>query len=96
MQLNISGHHVEITDALKIHAQSKLKKIKQHFNQVMNIHMVLEVDKNIQKAEATLHISGHDLFARAEGDDMYHSINELAKKLDAQVAKYKEKMQKHH
>ena len=96
MQLNISGHHVEVTQALRDHAHSKLQKIKQHFNQVMNINLVLEVEKNIQKAEATIHISGQDLFAHVSSDDMYHSINELVKKLDAQVYKYKEKIQKHH
>lgn len=99
MQLNISGHHIELTQALKEHAHSKLIKIKKHFKQVMNINLVLEVEKtaqNPQKAEATIHISGQDLFAKVASDDMYHSINELVKKLDAQVQKHKDKIQKHH
>lgn len=95
MQLNISGHHIEVTQALKDHASSKLQKLKQHFNQVMNVNMVLEVEGSVQKAEATVHISGHDLFAQVESSDMYHSINDLVKKLDAQIHKYKDKIQKH-
>ncbi len=96
MQLNISGHHIEITPALKAHAQKKLQKIKQHFNQVININLLLEVDNGNQTAEATLHIGGYDLFAKAQSSDMYQSINSLVKKLDAQVIKYKNKLQNHH
>ena len=71
MQLNISGHHLDITPALKQHTNQKLSKIKHHFDQVMNINMILEVQKDVQTAEATIHVRGADLFAKAESNDMF-------------------------
>jgi putative sigma-54 modulation protein len=95
MQINISGHHLEITDAIKKHSEEKLAKIKHHFDQVININMILEVEKDAQIAEATIHISGADLFAKAESSDMYASIDQMVNKLDAQIRKHKEKLNDH-
>ena len=95
MQLNISGHHLDITPALKQHTNQKLSKIKHHFDQVMNVNMILEVQKDVQSAEATIHVSGADLFAKAESDDMYASIDKLINKLDSQILRYKEKLHSH-
>ena len=74
MQLSISGHHLDITEAIKQHSIEKLSKIKHHFDHLININMILGVDKDVQKAEATIHISGADLFAKAESDNLYVSI----------------------
>jgi putative sigma-54 modulation protein len=95
MQLNISGHHLDITNAIKQHAQEKLEKIKHHFDHVININMILEIDNHEQKAEATIHVSGADLFAKASSDDMYTSIDQMVNKLDVQVRKHKEKLNNH-
>jgi len=95
MQLNLSGHHLDITSPIKQHASDKLTKIKHHFDSIMNVNMILEVQKDIQKAEATIHISGADLFAKAESNDMYVSIDKLINKLDTQIIKYKEKLHNH-
>ena len=95
MQLNISGHHLDITPALKQHTNQKLSKIKHHFDQVMNINMILEVQKDVQTAEATIHVSGADLSAKAESDDMYASIDKLINKLDSQILRHKEKLHSH-
>lgn len=95
MQLSISGHHLDITDAIKQHAEEKLSKIKHHFDHLININMILEVEKDVQKAEASIHISGADLFAKAESEDMYVSIDRMVNKLDAQVRKHKEKLNEH-
>lgn len=95
MQLNISGHHLDITEAIKRHSTEKLSKIKHHFNHVININMILEVEKDVQKAEATLHVSGADLFAKAQSKDMYASIDQMVNKLDAQIRKHKEKLNNH-
>ncbi|CAB5500562.1 Ribosome hibernation promoting factor Hpf [uncultured Gammaproteobacteria bacterium] len=95
MQLSISGHHLDVTEAIKQHAEEKLSKIKQHFDRLININMILEVEKGVQKAEATIHVSGADLFAKSESDDMYVSIDQLVNKLDAQVRKHKEKLNNH-
>ncbi|MBA5249851.1 MAG: ribosome-associated translation inhibitor RaiA [Gammaproteobacteria bacterium] len=95
MQLSISGHHLDITDAIKQHAEEKLSKIKHHFDHLININMILEVDKGVQKAEASIHVSGADLFAKAESEDMYVSIDKMVNKLDVQVKKHKEKLNNH-
>jgi putative sigma-54 modulation protein len=95
MQLNISGHHLDITPALRQHSNEKLSKIKHHFNQVINVNMILEVQKDIQMAEATIHLRGADLFAKAQSSDMYVSIDQLINKLDSQIIKHKEKLHSH-
>ena len=95
MQLHISGHHLDITQAIKQHTNEKLSKIKHHFDNVMNVNMILEVQKDVQKAEATIHLSGADLFAKAQSTDMYVSIDQLINKLDSQIIKHKEKLHNH-
>lgn len=95
MQLSISGHHLDITEAIKQHSIEKLSKIKHHFDHLININMILEVEKDVQKAEATIHISGADLFAKAESDNLYVSIDQMVNKLDSQIKKHKEKLNDH-
>ena len=95
MQLNLSGHHLDITASLREHTSDKLSKIKHHFENVMNVNMTLEVQKDVQKAEATIHIRGADLFAKAQSTDMYVSIDQLVNKLDSQLIKHKEKLHNH-
>ena len=95
MQLNISGHHLDITPSLKQHTNEKLSKIKHHFDNVMNVNMILEVQKDVQTAEATIHVRGADLFAKAQSNDMYVSIDQLINKLDTQIIKHKEKLHNH-
>ena len=95
MQLNISGHHLDITEAIKQYSLAKLSKIEHQFDQVININMILEVEKDVQKAEATIHVSGADLFAKAESFDLYNSIDQMVNKLDAQIRKHKEKLNDH-
>ena len=95
MQLNLSGHHLDITSSIRQHTSDKLIKIKHHFDNIMNVNMTLEVQKDLQKAEATIHVSGADLFAKAESNDMYASIDQLINKLDSQIIKHKEKLNNH-
>ena len=95
MQLNLSGHHLDITSSIRQHTSDKLIKIKHHFDNIMNVNMTLEVQKDLQKAEATIHVSGADLFAKAQSSDMYVSIDQLINKLDSQIIKHKEKLHNH-
>ena len=95
MQLNLSGHHLDITSSIRQHTSDKLTKIKHHFGNIMNVNMTLEVQKDLQKAEARIHVSGADLFAKAESNDMYASIDQLINKLDSQIIKHKEKLHNH-
>ncbi|MAT83953.1 MAG: ribosomal subunit interface protein [Gammaproteobacteria bacterium] len=97
MQLSISGHHVDVTDALKSYVEDKLSKLERHFDQITNVHVVLSVEKVKQRAEATIHVSGAELFADADSDDMYAAIDALTDKLDRQILKHKEKLvERHH
>ncbi|OUS31717.1 ribosomal subunit interface protein [Gammaproteobacteria bacterium 45_16_T64] len=95
MQLNISGHHVEVTDALKEYVSGKLEKLENHSADIISIKAILSLEKTRQKAEATIHVRGADLFANAEHEDMYAAIDLLSDKLDRQVIKHKEKAQAH-
>jgi putative sigma-54 modulation protein len=96
MQINLSGHHVEITTALREYVNSKMERLERHFDQVTDIHVVLDVEKLRHKAEATMHISGGDIFADAVEENMYAAIDSLVDKLDRQLKKHKEKITDHH
>ncbi len=91
MQLNITGHHVELTESLKEYVSSKLQKLERHFDHISNVQVTLSVQKVRKIAEATLHISGADIHATAEQEDMYAAIDLLVDKLDRQILKHKEK-----
>jgi len=95
MQINITGHHIDVTDALRSYVSEKLDKIERHFDHVTNVHVILTVEKQSQKAEATVHVSGADLFAQHDSEDMYASIDGLVDKLDRQIVKHKEKIGSH-
>jgi putative sigma-54 modulation protein len=96
MQINLTGHHVDVTPPLRDYVNNKLERLERHFDHVTNIHVVLSVEKLRHKAEATLHVSGGNLFADAVQEDMYAAIDSLIDKLDRQVKKYKEKITDHH
>ncbi|RKZ35826.1 MAG: ribosome-associated translation inhibitor RaiA [Gammaproteobacteria bacterium] len=96
MQINLSGHHVDITPALKEYVSSKFTRLERHFDRVTNAHVILSVEKKRQKAEATIHVTGGNLFAEAVDEDMYAAIDALADKLDRQVKRHKEKLTDHH
>lgn len=96
MQLEITGHHLEVTDSMSAYIREKSDRLKRHFDKVMNIHFILEVEKQRHKAEATLHVSGNHIFADAHADDMYAAIDSLVDKLDRQIVKHKEKLKNHH
>jgi len=95
MQVNLSGHHVEITDSMRNYVNEKIEKLDRHFDQALDIHVVLTVEKLRHKAEATLHVSGINLHADDVQEDMYAAIDGLVDKLDRQGKKYKEKLKSH-
>ena len=96
MQLNLTGHHVEITPALREYVRTKLSRLERHFDQVTDIHCVLTVEKLRHRAEATVNIAGGKLFADAIEEDMYAAIDGMIDRLDRQVRKHKEKIKDHH
>ena len=95
MQITISGHHVEVTPPLREYVLSKFERLQRHFDRITNTDVTLVVEKLVQKAEATGHVSGADIFATAESEDMYAAIDLLADKLDRQLIKHKEKQRRH-
>lgn len=96
MQLNLTGHHVEITSPLRAYVNEKFERLSRHFDHVLNGHVILTVEKLAQKAEASLHVSGNNIYADATDGDMYAAIDALVDKLDRQVVKHKEKIKDHH
>ena len=96
MQISITGHHVEITEALRTYVESKFNRLERHFDKMTNIHVILGVEKERQKAEATIHVNRGNIFANDENDDMYAAIDGMIDKLDRQLKKHKEKLSDHH
>lgn len=96
MNLQISGHHLEITPAIRDYATGKLERVTRHFDNVIDVNVILSVDKLKQKAEVTVHLSGKDVHVEAVEEDLYAAIDSLADKLDRQIQKHKQKLQDHH
>ena len=96
MQINLTGHHVEVTPALREYVTKKLARVVRHFDHVTSVHVVLTVEKQSRKAEATLHVAGADIFANASHHDMYAAIDTLVDRIDGQVRRHKEKLTDHH
>ena len=96
MQVNISGHQLDVTDALRDYVGEKLSRLERHFDKITNVQVTMEVEKLKQKIEATLHIAGGEVVANAEHEDMYAAIDLLADKLDRLLLKHKEKLVDHH
>ena len=94
--MQLSGHHVEITPALRSYVEKKLGRIMRHFDQVIDTHCVLTVEKLEHRAEATLHVRGETIHALASEGDMYVAIDALASKLERRIRKHKEKLTDHH
>ena len=89
MQINLTGHHVDITDSLRDYVDTKFTKLERHFDHISNVHVILNVEKLNQKAEATVHLSGAEVFASSENTDMYAAIDSMIDKLDRQVIRDK-------
>jgi len=95
MQLNVSGHHVEVTESLRGYVASKIEKIERHFDLVSDVSCILTVEKLRHKAEATIKVNGGTIYADNTEEDMYAAIDGLVDKLDRRVRKYKEKLVDH-
>lgn len=95
MQVNISGHHVEVTEAIESYINTKFERLLHHNDFITSINVFVSVEKLVQKAEASIHVSGKDIFADAESEDLYTAIDALTDKLDRQLIKHKEKLKSH-
>ncbi len=101
MNLTISGHHLEVTPALRSYVAGKLDRITRHFDQVVDVKVLLSIGNQTekerrQKAECNIHVKGSDMFAESAHEDMYAAVDELIDKLDRQVVRHKDRLQNHH
>ena len=95
MQITISGHHVEVTPAIKNYVNTKLDRLMRHSDKITSTNVILSVDKLVQKAEASVHVTGKEFFADSESENLYAAIDVLTDKLDRQLIKHKEKLRSH-
>jgi putative sigma-54 modulation protein len=92
MNLHLSGHHLELTPAIRDYLTSKLDRLERHFDQVIDINVILSVEREQRRAEGSIHVRGKDLFAETRNPDMYAAIDALVDKLDRQLVKHKERL----
>jgi len=95
MNIQLTGRHLDITPAIREYVTGKFGKIKRHFDNVIDVNVILSVEKLKQKAEATVHISGKDVFVECDDENLYAAIDALVDRLDRQVIKHKEKISSH-
>ena len=95
MNVQVSGHHVEVTPAIRDYVLSKLERIQRHFDQVIEINVILSVQKLRQKAEISVHMPGKDIHVESDDADMYAAIDLMMDKLDRQIIKHKQKAFSH-
>lgn len=100
MNLTISGHHLDVTPALRTYVTSKLDRVTRHFDQVVDVSVLLSVEKQKekerrQKAECSIHVKGRDIFCETSHEDLYAAIDALMDKLDRQVVRHKDRVQSH-
>jgi putative sigma-54 modulation protein len=100
MNLTISGHHLEVTPALRSYVTTKLDRITRHFDQVVDVKVLLSIEnqkekERRQRAECNIHVKGNDMFAESAHEDLYAAVDDLMDKLDRQVVRHKDKVKNH-
>ena len=95
MNLTVSGHHVAVTPAIRTYVEGKLSKVTRHFDHVIDVNVILSVEKLRQKAEVTVHVPGKDIHVQSDDADMYAAVDNLIDKLDRSILKYKASIQAH-
>ena len=91
MNLHVTGHHLPVTPAIREYLEGKLQRVRNHFDHVIDVNVILTVEKLKQKVEATVHVRGKDIFCESASEDMYAAIDTLIDKLDRAILKHKEK-----
>lgn len=95
MNLTVSGHHVAVTPAIRTYVESKVSRVTRHFDHVIDLNVIISVEKLRQKAEVTVHVRGKDIFVECDAEDLYTAIDGLVDKLDRQILKYKDRVRAH-
>ena len=84
MQINLTGHHVDLTDPLRSYVNDKFEKLERHFDHLTSIHVVLGVEKLRHKAEATIHMNGNSVFAVVRENGKWY-VGRFNKELELQA-----------
>lgn len=95
MQINITGHRMDVTPSIKAFTEEKLERLERHFDHITSVNIIFDVEKLRQIAEATVFVAKGELHASAESEDLYTAIDALIDKLDRQLIKHKEKLTEH-
>ena len=95
MNLTVSGHHVDLTPAIRSYVKGKIERVARHFDHVIDVNVILSVQKLRQKAEVTVRVRGKDIYVESDDEDLYAAIDLLVDKLDRQIIKYKDRVQAH-
>ena len=95
MNLSVTGHHLAVTPALRAYVEAKLERVMRHFDHVIDVNLVLSVEKLQHRAEITVHVRGKDIFVEADREHMYAAIDALVDKLDRCLMKYKRRAYGH-
>lgn len=95
MNLHLTGHHLEITPAIRDYVTSKLERLTRHFDHVIDVNVIMSVEKLEQRIEAKVHVPGNDIFCESIDADMYAAIDGLVDKLDRKIIRHKEKIADH-
>lgn len=101
MNLTISGHHLDVTPALRNYVTDKLERVTRHYDGLVDIKVILTVENQRekqlrQKAECSIHVKGNDMFAESANADLYAAVDELMDKLNRQVISHKDRIKNHH
>lgn len=97
MKIDVTGHHVDVSDSIRHYVGGKFDRVERHFDSVSKAHVILTVEKLIHKAEATVSVPGSGpVFAEAHDENMYAAIDALTDKIDRIVKKRREKVTDHH
>lgn len=91
MNLSVTGHHVAVTPAIRSYVETKMERVLRHFDHVIDVNVILSVEKLRQKAEVNMHVRGKEIFCECTDADMYAAIDSVVDKLDRQVIKYKDR-----
>ena len=95
MNLTVSGHHLAVTPAMRDYVSGKLSKITRHFDHVIDVNVILSVEKLQQKAEVTVHVRGKDIHVESDNVDLYAAVDLLVDKLDRRILKYNDSVKAH-
>ncbi len=86
MQIEITGHHIEITEALRARIGKRLGKINNHCRPpLQHMHVVLKVAKNQHVCDLMTRLGGEEFVVQCGGDDMYAAIDRAAEKMERQL-----------